>query len=51
MPVVRSIVRDAAHQDYRFSALVMGIVESTPFQKRAAEGPAESVASRSVAQR
>jgi hypothetical protein len=51
MPVVRSIVRDAAHQDYRFSALVMGIVESTPFQKRAADGPAESVANRSVARR
>jgi hypothetical protein len=51
MPVVRSIVRDAARHDYRFSALVMGIVESTPFQKRAAEGPEVSGANRSVARR
>ena len=28
MPVVRGIVRDAAKQNYRFSALVMGIVNS-----------------------
>lgn len=32
MPMVRSIVRDAAGTDYRFSALVMGIVRSAPFQ-------------------
>jgi hypothetical protein len=51
MPVVRAIVRDAARHDYRFSALVMGIVESTPFQKRTADGPEESAAPRSVAQR
>jgi mono/diheme cytochrome c family protein len=36
MPVVRAIVRDAARGDYRFSAIVMGIVRSTPFQMRAA---------------
>jgi hypothetical protein len=36
MPVVRSIVRQAAKQDYRFSSLVMGIVTSTPFQNRVA---------------
>ena len=51
MPVVRHIVRDAARQNYRFSALVMGIVESTPFQKRAADGPTQSVANPSVARR
>jgi hypothetical protein len=34
MPVVREIVRDAADEDYRFSALVMGIVSSPPFQWR-----------------
>ena len=28
MPLVRSIVRDAAASDYRFSSLVMGIVKS-----------------------
>ena len=31
-PVVRMIERDAAKQDFRFSALVMGIVNSPPFQ-------------------
>jgi hypothetical protein len=38
-PAVRRIVRDAARDDYRFSALVVGIVRSTPFRMRtAAEG-------------
>ncbi len=32
MPVVRSIVRDAGQNDYRFSSLLMGIVKSDPFQ-------------------
>jgi hypothetical protein len=36
MPVVRSIARDAARDDYRFSSIVMGIVKSTPFQMRRA---------------
>jgi hypothetical protein len=36
MPVVRSIARDAARNDDRFSSLVMGIVKSTPFQMRRA---------------
>jgi hypothetical protein len=31
---VRKIVRDASGNDYRFSSLVMGIVNSTPFQMR-----------------
>ncbi len=34
MPAVRQIVRDAAAQQYRFSALVLGVVRSTPFQTR-----------------
>jgi cytochrome c553 len=33
-PVVRGIVRDAAKENYRFSALVRGIVQSAPFQMR-----------------
>jgi len=38
MPVVRSIEREAARQNYRFSAIVSGIVRSVPFRmKRAAE--------------
>jgi hypothetical protein len=32
MPLVRSIVRDAAGSDYRFSTLVLGVVKSAPFQ-------------------
>jgi mono/diheme cytochrome c family protein len=34
MPAVRTIVRDAARDKYRFSSLVLGIVKSTPFQMR-----------------
>ncbi|HLG57049.1 MAG TPA: DUF1592 domain-containing protein [Vicinamibacterales bacterium] len=34
MPAVRRIVRDAARDNYRFSAIVMGIVKSAPFQMR-----------------
>jgi hypothetical protein len=36
MPTIRTIVRESAPQDYRFSSLIMGIVKSTPFQKRIA---------------
>ena len=35
-PAVRRIVRGAAEEDYRFSALVLGIVDSLPFQMRTA---------------
>ena len=34
MPAVRAIVRDASGRDYRFSSLVLGIVNSVPFQMR-----------------
>ena len=33
-PAVRRTLRDAARDNYRFSSLVLGIVESTPFQMR-----------------
>jgi mono/diheme cytochrome c family protein len=33
-PAIRAIVRQAATNDYRFSSLVLGIIESTPFQMR-----------------
>jgi hypothetical protein len=33
-PTVRQIVNNAQAQDYRFSAIVLGIVNSTPFQMR-----------------
>jgi mono/diheme cytochrome c family protein len=34
IPAVRTIVRDSARQDYKFSSLILGIVKSAPFQKR-----------------
>ena len=34
MPVIRSIVREAAAQNFRFSSLILGIVNSTSFQMR-----------------
>jgi len=34
MPAVRTIVKNAGKNDYRFQSLVMGIVTSTPFQMR-----------------
>ena len=32
MPLVRSLARDAARDQNRFSALVLGVVRSKPFQ-------------------
>ncbi len=42
-PAVRAVERAAARDDYRFSSLVLGIVNSTPFQMRrpaSADAPA-----------
>jgi hypothetical protein len=36
-PAVRKIVRDAGKDGYRFSSLLLGIVQSVPFQMRRAE--------------
>ena len=33
-PAIRQVVRRAAAQQYRFSAVILGIVESLPFQMR-----------------
>ena len=38
-PAIRSIMREAAPSDYRWSSLIMGIVKSTPFQMRRSEEP------------
>jgi hypothetical protein len=35
MPVVRAIVRDSKAKNYSFNAVVLGIVQSVPFQMRA----------------
>jgi hypothetical protein len=37
MPAVRHVVRDASHENYRWSTLVLGIAGSVPFQMRAAD--------------
>jgi hypothetical protein len=45
MPVVRTIRKEAAQEEYRFSALVKGIISSVPFtMKRAVENPGAQVA-------
>jgi hypothetical protein len=40
MPSVRTIIRDAAGRDYRFSSLVLGIVKSPSFTMRIKASPA-----------
>jgi mono/diheme cytochrome c family protein len=42
MPVVRRIVKKAAQNDYRLSSVVLGIVQSAPFQMRTKLEPAET---------
>ncbi len=47
MPVVRDITRQAGRQDYKFSAVVLGIVKSTPFTMKKVPGAKpEQVAAR-----
>jgi hypothetical protein len=48
MPVVRAIARDAAANDHRFSAFVLGVVRSKPFQMnmKMQEAPVPSHSSR-----
>ena len=43
MPVVRSIGRDAAKNNNRMSAFIMGVVRSTPFQWRKADESSSAV--------
>ena len=38
-PTVRAIARDAAKDDYRLSSLIVGVVNSTPFQMRRVSQP------------
>jgi cytochrome c5 len=46
MPLVRSIVRDASANNYRFSSIVMGIVKSDAFQMNTKLGEGTQQASR-----
>ena len=41
MPAIRKIVHDAAQEDYKFSALLVGVVTSDPFQMRRIPLPEE----------
>jgi hypothetical protein len=43
-PAIRFIMRDAAPKNYRWSALILGIVKSTPFQMRTAREQKTAVA-------
>ena len=51
MPLVRKLVRDAGRKDYKFSALVLGIVGSTAFQydKVPVDKPADKKAEKPAA--
>jgi hypothetical protein len=46
MPVVRKIVHDAGAQDFRFSSLVLGTIESVPFQMKIKTAAAVTEAAR-----
>jgi hypothetical protein len=51
-PTVRTLTRDLAGHEYRWSSLVLGIVQSTPFQmRRAAESPSPAAVTNSAAAR
>jgi len=39
MPAVRKIVHDSERSNYKLSAVVLGIVQSLPFQMRRADMP------------
>ena len=41
---VRGIARDAARDDYRWSSLILGVVESAPFQQRLVREPGQQQA-------
>jgi hypothetical protein len=42
MPTVRKIVREAEGEGYRFSALVLGVANSTPFRMKRAQADAQA---------
>jgi len=49
MPAIRSIVRDSAKTNYKFSSLILGIVNSTPFQYRTQSGEVSAAPTSSTA--
>jgi Protein of unknown function (DUF1592)/Protein of unknown function (DUF1588)/Protein of unknown function (DUF1587)/Protein of unknown function (DUF1585)/Protein of unknown function (DUF1595)/Planctomycete cytochrome C len=48
MPVVRGIVANAAHNDYRFSSLITSIVKSQPFEMKKAIESTDGVTTAAV---
>ena len=48
-PTIRGIVQDLAGSDYRWSAIIEGVVTSMPFQMRRAADPADQPASTAAA--
>jgi hypothetical protein len=42
MPAVRTIVRDAARDQYRFSSIVLGVTRSAPFLRRKSDDASAS---------
>ena len=48
-PTIRGIVRDLAGSDYRWSAIIEGVVTSMPFQMRRAADPADQPATTAAA--
>jgi hypothetical protein len=51
MPSVRTILRDGSRDNYRFSALILGVVHSTPFQMRTAPREREAAPMQSAQNR
>jgi Protein of unknown function (DUF1585) len=48
-PTVRKIVRDSAPAGYKWSSIILGVVNSTPFRMKAPEaGPATDAAARAA---
>jgi hypothetical protein len=48
MPAVRTVVRDSARSKYSFSAVVLEIVKSVPFQMRTKSPASENQAIRTA---
>jgi hypothetical protein len=50
VPAIRAILKDAAREDYRMSALITGVVQSTPFRMRRAADASSSAGASSTAE-
>jgi len=45
-PAIRTIIRQAARNNYTFASLVLGVVESAPFQMRETPSASEAKTAR-----